>query len=52
MKVELSSADLLTIQVLQCELTVPSITIDYKREIKARILSLEKAQEESICLDS
>ena len=33
----LSSADLLTLQILQRELTEPSISKDYERELRARI---------------
>ena len=33
----LSSADLLTLQILQRELVVPSISKDYDRELRARI---------------
>ena len=38
----LSSADLLTLQILQRELTEPSISKDYERELRARIEYLNK----------
>jgi hypothetical protein len=44
----LSSADLLTLQVLERELTDPNISKDYEREIRARIEYLRTVRPEMI----
>jgi hypothetical protein len=43
-KIDLSSADLLTLQVLKRELACPNISKDYERELRVRIEYLKDSR--------